>query len=142
MSDSVEPEQSLSEAWQENSFPIIALALCFVISHVVAMFLVPSYEEADVQAFEDPDNPVNSLFYIAIILVFTAFVLWIAKQGLDYILQWIFLSAIGVTFIYVFYPFFHSYGITGTAGYLGATGLAIQLTFLLLTYPEWYVINI
>ena len=142
MSDSAEPEQSLSEAWQENSFPIVALALCFVISHVVAMFLVPSYEEADVQAFEDPDDPVNSVFYIGIILVFTAFVLWIAKQGLDYILQLIFLSAIGVTFIYVFYPFFHSYGITGTAGYLGATGIAIQLTFLLLTYPEWYVINI
>ena len=101
MSDSAEPEQSLSEAWQENSFPIVALALCFVISHVVAMFLVPSYEEADVQAFEDPDDPVNSVFYIGIILVFTAFVLWIAKQGLDYILQLIFLSAIGVTFIYV-----------------------------------------
>ena len=142
MSDTTDEEINLSEAWQENSLAIIALALCFVISHVTAMFLVPAFREADVQAFEDPEDPVNSVVYIAIILVFTAIVLWIAKQGLDYILQLIFLSAIGVTFIYVFYPFFHMYGITGTAGYLGATGLAIQLTFLLLTYPEWYVIDI
>ena len=68
--------------------------------------------------------------------------LWIAKNGLDYILQAIFLSSIGITFIYVFYPFFYTYGIEDTAGYVGAAGLAIQLTFLLMTYPEWYVIDI
>ena len=54
----------------------------------------------------------------------------------------IFLSSIGVTFIYVFYPFFYSIGITDAAGYIGAAGLAVQLTFLLMTYPEWYVIDI
>ncbi len=142
MSDSTEVEQSLSEAWEENKFPIIALAFCFVLSHILAMFIVPAYEEAEVQAFEDPEDPANSFVYIGIILVFTAFVLWIAKKGLDYILQLIFLSSIGITFIYVFYPFFYSYGIIDTAGYLGAAGLAVQLTFLLMTYPEWYVIDI
>ena len=105
MSDATEVEQSLSEAWEENKLPIIALAFCFVLSHVLAMFIVPAYEEAEVQAFEDPENPTNSLVYIIIILVFTAIVLWIAKNGLDYILQLIFLSSIGITFIYVFYPF-------------------------------------
>ena len=65
-----------------------------------------------------------------------------SKNGLDYILQLIFLSSIGITFIYVFYPFFYTYGITDTAGYIGAAGLAVQLTFLLMTYPEWYVIDI
>ena len=142
MSDSTKTEQSLSEAWGENRVPIIALAFCFVLSHVLAMFIVPAFEEAEVQAFEDPEDPVNSFVYIGIILVFTALVLWIAKNGLDYILQAIFLSSIGITFIYVFYPFFYTYGIEDTAGYIGAAGLAIQLTFLLMTYPEWYVIDI
>jgi presenilin-like A22 family membrane protease len=87
MSDSTEVEPSLSEAWEENKLPILALALCFVLSHVMAMFIVPAYEEAEVQAFEDPDDPANSFVYIGIILVFTAFVLWIAKRGLDYILH-------------------------------------------------------
>ena len=104
-------EQSLSEAWNENRFPILALALCFVVAHITAMYMVPAYEEAEVQAFEDPDDPTNSAYYIGIILVFTAFILWIAKQNLDWVLQVIFLTAIGTTFIYVFYPFFHSYGI-------------------------------
>ena len=104
MSDSTEVEQSLSEAWEENKLPIIALAFCFVLSHLLAMFIVPAYEEAEVQAFEDPDDPTNSLVYIGIILVFTAFVLWIAKNGLDYILQLIFLSSIGITFINVYNP--------------------------------------
>ena len=142
MSDSTEAEQSLSEAWKENNIAILALALCFVVAHVMAMYLVPAYEEAEVQAFEDPDDPANSAVYIGIILVFTAFILWIAKQNLDWILQLIFLSAIGTTFIYVFYPFFHSYGIEGFAGYVGATAFAIQLTFLLISYPEWYVIDL
>ena len=87
MSDSTKVEQSISEAWEENKIPIIALAFCFVLSHILAMFIVPAYEEAEVQAFEDPEDPTNSLVYIGIILVFTAFVLWIAKKGLDYILQ-------------------------------------------------------
>jgi len=142
MSDTEQTELSLSEAWQEDRLAILALALCFVISHMLAMYIVPAYEEAEVQAFENPDDPLNSVVYIGIILVFTAFILWIAKQGLEWLLQLIFLSAIGVTFIYVFYPFFHTVGITGVAGYIGATGLAIELTFLLLTYPEWYVIDI
>mgnify|MGYP001571932601 FL=1 len=104
MSDNKEPEESLSEAWKENSWPILALALCFVISHVTAMYLVPAYQEAEVQAFEDPEDPLNSVVYIGIILVFTAFILWVAKQNLDWVLQIIFLTAIGTTFIYVFYP--------------------------------------
>ena len=141
MSDVENNEIPLSQAWRENSLAILALGLCFLISHMLAMYLVPSYEEAEVQAFEDPDDPVNSIFYIAVILVFTAFVLWIARKGLEWVLQAIFMSAIGITFIYVFYPFFHSVGITGVAGYIGATALAIELTFLLLTYPEWYVVD-
>ena len=141
MSDVENNEIPLSQAWRENSLAILALGLCFLVSHMLAMYLVPSYEEAEVQAFEDPDDPVNSVFYIALILVFTAFVLWIAKKGLEWVLQAIFMSAIGITFIYVFYPFFHSVGITGVAGYIGATALAIELTFLLLTYPEWYVVD-
>ena len=142
MSDVENTEIPLSQAWRENSLAILALGLCFLVSHMLAMYLVPSYEEAEVQAFEDPDDPVNSVFYIAIILVFTAFVLWIARKGLEWVLQAIFMSAIGITFIYVFYPFFNSAGITGVAGYIGATAIAIELTFLLLTYPEWYVVDI
>ena len=85
MSDSTEAEQSLSKAWEENRIPIMALAFCFVLSHILAMFIVPAFEEAEVQAFDDPEDPINSVVYIGIILVFTAFVLWIAKNGLDYI---------------------------------------------------------
>ena len=142
MSDNEKAEQSLSEAWKENNIAILALALCFVVALVTAMYLVPAYQEAEVQAFEDPEDPTNSAYYIGIILVFTAFILWIAKQNLDWFLQLIFLSAICTTLIYVFYPFFHSYGIEGFAGYVGATGLAVQLTFLLMTYPEWYVVDL
>ena len=91
MTDRAEAEQSLSIAWEENRIPIIALAFCFILSHMLAMFIVPAYEEAEVQAFEDPEDPTNSVVYIGIILVFTAFILWIAKNGLDYILQLIFL---------------------------------------------------
>jgi presenilin-like A22 family membrane protease len=142
MPDEKQTELGLSQAWQENRLAVMGLALCFVVSHMMAMYLVPAYEEAEVQAFEDPEDPANSVVYIAIILVFTAFILWIAKKGLEWLLQLIFLSAIGVTFIYVIYPFFHTTGISGTTGYAGAAVLAAGLTFLLYVYPEWYVIDI
>ena len=142
MADEKQTELGLSQAWQENRLAVMGLALCFVISHMMAMYLVPAYKEAEVQAFEDPEDPTNSVVYIAIILVFTAFILWIAKKGLEWVLQIIFLSAIGVTFIYVIYPFFHTAGISGMNGYAGATVLATGLTFLLYAYPEWYVIDI
>ena len=74
MSNSNEAEQNLSIAWKENRIPIVALAFCFVLSHILAMFIVPAFEEAEVQAFEDPEDPINSVVYIGIILVFTAFV--------------------------------------------------------------------
>ena len=48
MSDSTEAEQSLSKAWEENRIPIMALAFCFVLSHILAMFIVPAFEEAEV----------------------------------------------------------------------------------------------
>ena len=142
MADEKQTELDLSQTWQENRLAVMGLALCFVISHMMAMYLVPAYKEAEVQAFEDPEDPANSVVYIAIILVFTAFILWIAKKGLEWVLQIIFLSAIGVTFIYVIYPFFHTAGISGMTGYAGATVLATGLTFLLYVYPEWYVVDI
>ena len=67
MSDTEQTELSLSQAWQENRLPIMALALCFVISHMLAMYLVPAYEEAEVQAFENPDDPTNSVVYICLL---------------------------------------------------------------------------
>ena len=75
MADEKQTELGLSQAWQENRLAVMGLALCFVISHMMAMYLVPAYKEAEVQAFEDPEDPTNSVVYIAIILVFTAFIL-------------------------------------------------------------------
>ena len=129
-------------SWHSHRWPLLGLAGCFVVAQLLAMALVPSFDAAEMQAFEDPDDPVNSGLYIVLILVFTAFVLWLVRRGLQNLLQLIFLGAVGMTFVYVFYPLFLEIGFAPAGAWLAGIALAVQLTFLLLTFPEWYVINI
>jgi len=127
--------------WYSHRWPLLGLAGCFVVAQLLAMALVPSFDAAEMQAFEDPDDPVNSGLYIVLILAFTAFVLWLVRRGLQNLLQLIFLGAVGMTFVYVFYPLFLELGFAPAGAWLAGIALAVQLTFLLLTFPEWYVIN-
>ena len=129
-------------SWSSHRWPLLGLAGCFVVAQLLAMALVPSFDAAEMQAFEDPEDPVNSGIYFVLILAFTAFVLWLVRRGLQNLLQLIFMGAIGMTFVYVFYPLFLALGFTPAGAWLGGAAIAVQLTFLLLTFPEWYVINI
>jgi len=128
--------------WWSHRWPLLGLAGCFIVAQLLAMALVPSFDAAEMQAFEDPDDPLNSGLYIVLILAFTAFVLWLVRRGLQNLLQLIFLGAVGMTFVYVFYPLFLELGFAPAGAWLAGIALAVQLTFLLLTFPEWYVINI
>ena len=136
---------------------VIIMGLFFIIIHGLAMLLTGTFKDAGMQAFEDPDNPMNIAYILVIMLVFTIAILVIAKFWKKQIIQIIILGAIGYTAAYVFYPLFDIIipdsasiviPITDTlvfvlyASIISSIIIAIVLVWILIKYPEWYVIDI
>jgi presenilin-like A22 family membrane protease len=133
------------------------MGLFFIIIHGIALILTGTFQDAGMEAFEDPDNPTNIVFILVIMLVFTLAILVIAKFWKKQVIQIIILGAIGYTAAYVFYPilniilpdsakiaipisdklFFVIY-----ASVTISIILAVILVWMLVKYPEWYVIDI
>ncbi len=137
--------------------PIILMALLFVIIHSLALVLTTPFEDAGMEAFEDPDDPVNIAFIIVIMLVFTLLILLIAKFWKKQVIKLVILGAIGYTAFYVLYPLFNlvfkdlyfrvlelepgSYLIVGPSEILAAI-TALTMVYILIKHPEWYVIDL
>ena len=86
--------------------PILQLVFLFLLSILLASFLAPIYSAQGMQAFGrgNENNPWNSIFYIAIVLIFTLIILKIAKRKKKNVIKWIFLLGIGMTIMYVVSP--------------------------------------
>lgn len=139
---STQSDENLSNELRGSEFAVAGLLFCFIFSQLVAMLIAPSFTEAEVQAFDNPEDPLNSFIYLILIFAFTAMVLWLSRKKLVKILHSIFLLAIATTFVYVFYPIFFYFGYENNVGYAAASIVAFSLTAILLYYPEWYIVNI
>jgi len=129
-------------------YPVITMACLFVIAQLMAIAITPTFQEQNVQAFENPENVGNAIFYIAVILVFTAVLLTIAKYGFKRLIKAIILFAVGTTMFYVFYPLLWkiipygiNLGIVIDIPFSLSILLAVSLTFALYKHPEWYVVD-
>jgi len=125
---------------------ILLMALFFVIIQGLALFLLQPFEHAGIQpAFDNPDDFANILYILAIMLIFTLVILFIAKYWKKQVIQFIILGAIGYT---AFYAFFLPLIVLAlphvpAAFILGISLLlAILLVILLYKYPEWYIIDL
>ncbi|PKK85983.1 MAG: hypothetical protein CVT48_03080 [Thermoplasmata archaeon HGW-Thermoplasmata-1] len=127
--------------WLGKAIPIASLAILFLVVNALSLLIIGPFHEAGMQAFEDPDDPANVLFYIGIILVFTLIILLIAKFGKKWMIQVIVLLAVGSTMFYAMFPLF---GMLLDALYAAiiSGALSMALVVLLWRYPEWYVVDI
>ena len=131
---------------------VAAMLLMFVAAQVLSLVLLRPFTSAGVQGFEDPEDPLNAVWLIGIILVFTAIILWIARKKRERVIQWIILGSVGLTLIYVFFPLllqipgFERVHPDPNYRYIGSILIAIPpavvLTILLYKFPEWYVVDI
>ncbi|MEM3413822.1 MAG: presenilin family intramembrane aspartyl protease PSH [Thermoplasmata archaeon] len=132
-----------------RSKSFIWLSIFLVVPEIVAIFLSPFYRALGMQAFADPNNPANPVFYIILLLCLTALILFLVKIGLEKVLRYLLIFAISVSFLFVVYPVL--WFVVPFAYYEGDTiidfpfSIASYLTIVcigfLLWYPEWYVIN-
>ncbi|WP_123621139.1 presenilin family intramembrane aspartyl protease PSH [Halorubrum sp. CSM-61] len=104
----------------------------FLVVQLGALALVPEFAESGYQAVENPENPTNSLVYIAAIIAMTGLMLAAFRYDLD---QGIRLLIVGVSAWLSWYVF------SAVVSPLAAAVPAVAVGVALLAYPEWYVID-
>ena len=125
----------------KDIFPGFLMGGLFVLIHGLALLVVRPFEAADMVAFENPNDPMNLVFFFLTLLLVTVTILLIAKFWKKQMIQGIILGATGFTAFYVFYPLLSFVIPEGWSLLLSATAAAI-LVISLVKYPEWYVIDI
>jgi len=125
------------------------MGLLFIATQLLALILALPFKSTGAQAFEDPDNPTNPLIYIALLLLFTGIILLIIKFRGDRPIRVIFLGAMGFIIFYILYLLI--YVLCPYAVVLGyfyydvplftSIILACAITYAMIKYPEWYVID-
>jgi presenilin-like A22 family membrane protease len=136
------PEPDLPVTWAEYRAAAV-LAAAFVLTILLAILFAEPFVDAELQAFEDPDDVGNSLYYLVAILVFTGIILAIAKWGKKSLIRWIILGAVGLTIWYVVHPvLIQTLGWSPTTGYLVALVAGVGSVMALYWHPEWYVIDV
>jgi presenilin-like A22 family membrane protease len=104
-------QESTSESESFSITPILFMAFMFVISIAFALFLAPLYLDmglqADFSAFGGENSPYIPFFYLAVILVFTAVILFVTRKRRGGFIKYAFLGVICLSMMYVFYAIFN-----------------------------------
>jgi presenilin-like A22 family membrane protease len=111
----------------------------FVVVQVGALALVEPFQSAGLQSTENPQNPLNSIFYVAFLLVATGGILLVIKYDQQWVLQGFILLTSGVVASYVFAVVFPAVTVAGVN--LAVWVPAVALVVALYAYPEWWVID-
>jgi len=104
--------------------------LIFALVQVGALALVEPFERY--QTIEDPTNPLNSVFYIGLLLVATAVMLALIKYGKQAVIRYLVIATGGLITYYV---------ASVLAAPVVAAVVAALVALALLVHPEWYVID-
>lgn len=121
--------------------PFIGMAFMLLIVQLIAVALSKPFEENDMKAFSNPEATSNVIYWVAIILVFTAFILVVIKLNKKWMIQAFILFTVLSTLYYVFFAIF-SYFLPPVTNFILTLILSIGLTIVLHKFPEWYVIDI
>jgi len=133
-----EPESEPEAEAQEMS-PVlcIGMGLFIVFTAVIALMLAAPFEASGVKAFQNPESVWNPVYFVILIIGFTAFILAVLRFGGQKLVHFVMLAAVAVTIYYVLavLPVHYAY-----YAYIAIIG-TIALTLLLYKYPEWYVLD-
>ena len=98
-------------------------------------------QAAGITAFEDPTSVANPFIFIAILLVFTGFLLLLIKFDLKKVMSAIIGLSIFFTFGYIFAALVPVFLGTTDLATIVILILSVIAMVLLYKYPEWYIID-
>ena len=132
---------SMKNQNKTRDMSLLALMIIFLITQLCALYITRPFHEIGMEAFEDPNDPLNIIYYLVIIIIFTGLILYIAKKGKDILIQTIILCIFSFTLFYIFRALLSL--ITPHQAYSLGGGLMMAILFFiaLIRYPEWYIID-
>ena len=119
------------------------MALFILAVQILSLLLVAPLTSYDLKAFENPQSVWNPVFYIVLIIVFSAVLLVIIKFNLRWIIQLFMIFAVFSTLIYVLFGVATLLlpGLTWEVVLAASVLISILLTALMVVYPEWYIVD-
>ena len=129
------------EGQTRHILALLALPVMLLAVEVGSVLLAVPMTQSGYAVFEDPESLTNPIWFIAMLLAFTALLLILIKYKFKRILDAIIRLSILIAYIYVFSGLLGHITDMDTALVIG-TGVAILATILLWKYPEWYVVDI
>lgn len=129
------------EGQTRHILALLALPVMLLAVEVGSVLLAVPMTQSGYAVFEDPESLTNPIWFIAMLLAFTALLLILIKYKFKRILDAIIRLSILIAYIYVFSGLLGQITDMDTALVIG-TGVAILATILLWKYPEWYVVDI
>ena len=126
-------EEEKAEEKNLSIFLCLGMAVLLVLTQVIAVLLAAPFAASGIKAFQDPESMWNTVYFIILIIGFTALILLVLKFGGDKLVQFIMLAAVAVTMYYVM-------AVLVPYGYVPIV-ITIALTVLLYIFPEWYILD-
>lgn len=118
--------------------PIVIMGALFFIAQIMSLAAINPFHDVGVKAFENPDDPANIVQIILIVIVFTAFILLVARYRKDFV-KYVILFVFFMSIYYIFQAFFLI--AVPSISFPLALAVAILSIILLMKYPEWYVVD-
>ncbi len=121
--------------------PFLVMPLLLLAVEIGSILISLPVQAAGITAFEDPTSLANPFIFIAILLVFTGFLLLLIKYGKKAWIAAIIAISIFLTFVYIFSALVNV--VTADPNLAAALVIILSLLaiVLLYKYPEWYVID-
>ncbi|RLF33474.1 MAG: hypothetical protein DRN07_02505 [Thermoplasmata archaeon] len=116
----------------------LGMALLFIATQLIAVFVAPPFKEAGFETFENPDDPLNIIYIFFVILAFTAVILLIARYRKDAV-KYLILLLFFISALSIFDAFF--YFLNSSFSSILALAVALGMLVLLIKHPEWYVVD-
>jgi len=125
-----------------KNLPLFVMAGMLIVVEILALLLSRPIQASGVEALPyGPENPMNVVVFLAMLLIFTLFILILIRFGVKIILRAIIALSLFFTFYYIFASLALAIaGETDLAG-LATIVLSIGAMAVLYKYPEWYVID-
>jgi presenilin-like A22 family membrane protease len=131
---------------------IAAMAALLIGSQIAAIALSPIFAGAGFQAFQSPQDVTNTVIYLIMILAFTAVILALVRYKRQNLAKYVIMASIFITLAFIlllplFYGLDYATGGTADGVLLGnvatvlAFAVAAGLVYLLVKFPEWYVVD-
>ncbi len=121
--------------------PFLVMPLLLLAVEIGSILISLPVQAAGITAFEDPTSLANPFIFIAILLVFTGFLLLLIKYGKKGWIAAIIAISIFLTFVYIFSALVNVVTADPNLAVALVIILSILAIVLLYKYPEWYVID-